>query len=281
MDLGTYPSARCLDGSPGAYYYRPGTQSKNFVFFLEGGGWCYPSAPPDTPEDRDSSCLGRAQGPVGTTKHDAPTMTMAHGMLSTNAAESIFAGWNVVFVRYCDGGSFTGHLDHPVRMNSSNIYYRGRAILDGVFADVRARYSLATADQVVLSGGSAGGLATAVNCDHVASLVAPSPTRCIADAGFFLDVPDAVNGGMQVMRSRFFDIVDGMNATGQLPPDCVKSAAAAAAAAAASPAAVAATPSTVPVTAPNDPRACFFAEHALQYTKTPLFILNSLYNFMT
>ena len=36
-----YPTARCLDGSPGAYYLRKGTPgNKTWVFMLEGGGLC-------------------------------------------------------------------------------------------------------------------------------------------------------------------------------------------------------------------------------------------------
>ena len=37
----TYPFARCLDGSYGAYYYRPSsTGNKNVKNFYQGGGWC-------------------------------------------------------------------------------------------------------------------------------------------------------------------------------------------------------------------------------------------------
>ena len=36
------PSARCLDGSPGAYYLLPGEGpgKATFVVHLQGGGWC-------------------------------------------------------------------------------------------------------------------------------------------------------------------------------------------------------------------------------------------------
>ena len=77
-------------------------------------------------------------------------------------------------------------------MNGTNVYYRGRAILDAVLADATKRHGLASATQVVLSGGSAGGTATVANCDHVASRVPWAKTRCIADAGFFLDTPNVL-----------------------------------------------------------------------------------------
>ena len=34
------PTARCLDGSPGAYYYEKGEDSATIVLYFEGGGWC-------------------------------------------------------------------------------------------------------------------------------------------------------------------------------------------------------------------------------------------------
>jgi len=33
------PNAKCLDGSPGAYYVWKGDSSKVLIF-IEGGGWC-------------------------------------------------------------------------------------------------------------------------------------------------------------------------------------------------------------------------------------------------
>jgi hypothetical protein len=180
-------------------------------------------------------------------------------------------------IRFPTGGSFTGHLDAPVVMNKTDVYYRGRRILDAVLADLRTKHGLAAADKVVLSGGSAGGLATVANCDYVAATVAkynaPTKTWCIADAGFFLDLPNAIHVGKQVMRDRFFDVVDGMNSSGQLPPRCI---------AAASSAAIGGATDGASGGAPiGDPRACFFAQHALRYTKTPVFLLNSMYNFLT
>ena len=32
--------AMCLDGSPGNYYFANGTESKKYVIFFQGGGWC-------------------------------------------------------------------------------------------------------------------------------------------------------------------------------------------------------------------------------------------------
>ena len=115
-------------------------------------------------------------------------------MLSGDTGQSAFAEWGLLYVRYCDGGSFTGLRSSPAVINGTAVYYRGRAILDAVLADAAERHGLGAARRVVLTGGSAGGTATVANCDHVASVVAPARARCVADAGFFLDTPNAMTG---------------------------------------------------------------------------------------
>lgn len=36
----TDPGALCLDGSPGAYYIRRGSDPSKILLYFEGGGWC-------------------------------------------------------------------------------------------------------------------------------------------------------------------------------------------------------------------------------------------------
>jgi len=42
IDLNAYPHAKCLDGSPGGFWFLPGFDSGNrkYVIHLQGGGWC-------------------------------------------------------------------------------------------------------------------------------------------------------------------------------------------------------------------------------------------------
>lgn len=83
-----------------------------------------------------------------------------------------------------------------------------------------------------------------LNCYHMAGLLPSAQTRCVADAGFFLDTPNVGDPGHGVMRDRFYDVVGGMNSSNQLHPGC------------------------------RAAGLCFFSEHALKFTKTPTFILN-------
>jgi hypothetical protein len=63
-----------------------------------------------------------------------------------------------------------------------------------VLKDLQARFRMGAASDVILTGGSSGGLAVYLTCDRVGALVAAAnaSTRyaCLADAGYFLDHPD-------------------------------------------------------------------------------------------
>ena len=85
--------------------------------------------------------------------------------------------WNVVFVKTCDGGSWTGNRSDPVDVGGTTLYYRGRAILDAVVdallsspfpAASGLRRSITDATDVVIGGGSAGALGVYLNVEHYA-----------------------------------------------------------------------------------------------------------------
>ncbi|URE13110.1 protein notum [Musa troglodytarum] len=83
-----------------------------------------------------------------------------------------FYNWNRVTVRYCDGASFTG---------------------EGY-------------DAALLSGCSAGGLASILHCDEFRALFPQSTkVKCLADAGLFLDAVDV--GGGRSLRSFYQGVV--------------------------------------------------------------------------
>lgn len=109
-------------------------------------------------------------------------------MLSLNA--TVNADWfnaNAVYVGYCDGGSFAGHVDAPLRVGNATLFLRGRAVFDAVLADLQVRGErerramlleaqrvrpppqprMAGATDVVLKGCSAGGLATYIHAERL------------------------------------------------------------------------------------------------------------------
>lgn len=108
------------------------------------------------------------------------------------------------------------------------------------------RYS----NQALLSGCSAGGLASILHCDEFRGLF-PGNTKvkCLSDAGLFLDAID-VSGG-RTLRSIFGGVVNLQGAGRNLPRTCTNH---------------------------LDPTSCFFPQNLVANIRTPLFLLNAAYD---
>ncbi|CAD6228780.1 unnamed protein product [Miscanthus lutarioriparius] len=231
--------AVCLDGSPPAYQLRRGfgSGSRSWLVNLEGGAWC------NTTED----CSSRSLTDLGSSKFMKPIEF--EGMLSNNHTENpYFYNWNIVDIRYCDGGSFAGDAEGEDR-NGTKLFYRGLRIWEAVVDELMAK-GMDTAKQVLLAGCSAGGLAALLHCDNFRARFHPEvPVKCLSDAGFFLDVKDS--SGERFMRSIFSGVVHLQNVRKVLPKDCL---------------------------AKKDPTECFFPPELIKSISTTTFIRNSGYD---
>ena len=183
--------AACLDGSAPSMYVRTAAGATEWVLFLEGGGWCFGSTPSETLQ----SCAARSRSGGGSSSYNTASVPDYGGVLSSDPAlNPRFHGWNMVFLKYCDGSSFGGGATAPRsagrQYNDSLISFRGRANFDALIADLRRSFGMHKATEVILSGGSAGGLAVFYNLDHLADLLGPSVLLTgFPDAGFFSDAP--------------------------------------------------------------------------------------------
>ncbi|XP_066300572.1 uncharacterized protein [Branchiostoma lanceolatum] len=165
-DRAARTKAYCLDGSRPGYYFIPGTGSgKNkWRVHLDGGGSC----------DDLAECYSRSLTDNGSTRR-LRTRDTFKGFLSTNQDENPdFFNWNVVYVHYCDGACFSSNRPEPVTQKGKTLYFRGKAILDAVLDDLNEVRGLTNATTVILSGGSAGGIAVYRQADHVRSRLSPS-----------------------------------------------------------------------------------------------------------
>ena len=167
--------AKCLDGSPGRYYFAPATtisSSTKYLMFLEGGGWCSGIYTPYM--TGGNSCTQRINTEFGTTKNDPTTQNFNKiGMLGNNVTlYPLTYDWNKIYLRYCDGGSYSGNLETPINYSSNNgtngtLYFRGKRILDAVFEDLILNKSLSNATDFILAGGSAGGLGVWLHANYI------------------------------------------------------------------------------------------------------------------
>ncbi|CAO2203388.1 unnamed protein product [Urochloa humidicola] len=229
--------AVCMDGTPPAYHFDPGSGAGNnsWIVNLEGGGWCnnVRGCQFRKTSRRGSSDLMEKEIPFG-------------GIMGSNPTENPdFYNWNRVKIRYCDGASFAGEgFD-----KENGFYFRGQRIWDATIRHLLS-IGMASADKVLLTGCSAGGLAVILHCDEFQAFFQPTTTvKCLADAGLFLDAVD-ISGGRS-LRSYYSDIVAMQGVAPNLPPAC---------------------------TARLDTTSCFFPQNVIDAIKTPIFLLNAAYD---
>ena len=116
--------ARCLDGSPPAYYIREGKDNgkDKWILHLMGGAWCFFKKDYWGLADlvgRDwIGCYERSNLSWTDVEPDSPTIGTTNNLPSTFNTGGIlsddqivnpnFYNWNHVFIVYCDGFSFAG-----------------------------------------------------------------------------------------------------------------------------------------------------------------------------
>ncbi|KAB2070471.1 hypothetical protein ES319_A08G157800v1 [Gossypium barbadense] len=231
--------AVCLDGTPPAYHWDKGygTGINSWLIQLEGGGWC----------NNVSSCLVRKNTHLGSSKRMVKQIPFSGILNKKRIFNPDFYNWNRIKVRYCDGSSFTGDVAavNPV----ANLHFRGARVWLAVMEDLLSK-GMRNAENAILSGCSAGGLASILHCDSFRALL-PMGTKvkCISDAGYFINTRD-VSGGHYIQT--FFDqLVATHGSAKNLLPSC---------------------------TSRMKPGLCFFPQYIAQQIRTPLFIINAAYD---
>lgn len=244
--------AVCLDGSPGGFYFSAATAAANkndWQIYFQGGGWCY--------DDKD--CWHRSNSNLGSSK-GWPTTASIGGLFDSDCERNpAFCNFNRVWLVYCDGNSFSGNRDAPLKVVEdgvkANLYFRGRRILDETLKALAKDYGLSKASNVLLTGCSAGGLATYLHTDYVEEQLrtkyAPGMTRYKATSmsGFFLQHKTVE--GLAVYPTQMKNIFEMSNATYGVNAACIEAMNA------------------------TSQWQCNFAQHAYAYTKSPTFPLNS------
>ena len=209
-----FPRATCSDGTPGAFYVRPGSagDEDRWVIHLQGGGRC---------DDYDS-CLERWCGQQGALPYtankmssdwnadgvpDLATQVNGPGMASPNPANA-FSTWTHVWAYYCSSDSWQGRASDVVFDNGAgstfNLDARGHTILYAMRKMLRKRNpnpgwtadggyvvnDIDDATEIVFTGTSAGAKGAISNADWFLSVFPDSDNSLVIDANF--DVSDSV-----------------------------------------------------------------------------------------
>ncbi|OWM79713.1 hypothetical protein CDL15_Pgr023125 [Punica granatum] len=134
-------------------------------------------------------------------------------------------------------------------VEASQLYFRGQKIWLAAMEELIS-LGMKNADQALLSGCSAGGLASILHCDEFRYLFPRSTkVKCLSDAGMFIDAVDISEG--HSLRDIYAGVVSLQNVQVNLPSSC---------------------------SSHLDPTSCFFPQNLVANIKTPLFLLNAAYD---
>ncbi|KAL6503181.1 hypothetical protein OROHE_023810 [Orobanche hederae] len=207
-----------------------------------GGGWC----------STVSSCSARKRTKLGSSTH-MEQQVQFFGILSHDPFQNPdFFNWNKL-----QNGTkmfFRGQLIWKTLMDEllSIGMSKARELADDHSSIERTLDSHALQiSQALLTGCSAGGLATLIHCDDFGYLLPKDANvKCLADAGFFLNEKDIV--GNHTIESFYRDVVHLQSVAKSLNHDCV---------------------------AKSEPSKCFFPQEFIRNIKTPLFLVQPAYDF--
>ncbi|XP_057799758.1 pectin acetylesterase 8-like [Salvia miltiorrhiza] len=242
----------CIDGSPDGYYLVPGSGdgAQNWLIYINGGGWCENIT---TCRDRFDEYNGNSRISFSNITNSNGTLSKSQdftGILSENEAiNPDFYNWNRIYVTYCDQASFLG--DTVVDDGQGPIVqFRGSRNFDALVEELLAM-GIGAGENVILSGRSAGGLATILHCDGFrARLPNVGRVKCLSDAGFFIRAENVANADY---RDQFFaSTILLHNISSLLPEKCTKT---------------------------RDASLCLYPEYLVGDIQTPLFILNSAFDY--
>ena len=157
---------------------------------------------------------------------------------------------------YCDGNSFSGNREDPVLVNGQKIFFRGKRIIDATLRTLQRDHGLGMAENVLLTGCSAGGLSTFLHADYVGEqlkAVAPGLKRYKAApiSGFFLLHDTVEKKSVYPDEMKYIFGLAASGGKGSMNDACLASKAA------------------------SDQWQCNFAEESYAHITTPIFPLNS------
>lgn len=171
---------KCLDGTPAGFYIREGEHLNPslFVIHLQGGGFC----------SNKRSCNSRAKTRLGSSnvwtaelqQDDSKT-----GVLNESCDENPdFCEATTVYVPYCTGDVHIGTLtaSNDTWGYTFDGYHNFVAIIDALIAD----HGLGQATQVLLTGGSAGGIGVFHHVDYLADRLPFAIVKGAPTAGWYL-----------------------------------------------------------------------------------------------
>ncbi|KRX09498.1 hypothetical protein PPERSA_12241 [Pseudocohnilembus persalinus] len=246
---------KCLDGSAPSIYVKNSkyrTDKSKFIFFFKGGGWCYGY----NQEQVLKECYKRSKTTSGSSDKLDDTKQLK-GIFSAKKFDNpYFYDYTVVYVNYCDGAGHQGSRKEPLLYNGNKIWMRGQENVLTILDYAKQQLGMSQAEEVIIAGTSAGGLAASVWADYISQdLKNENPNInvfAVADAGYFLDHP--TYDGKYVYQNKMKNLLALSNEnTNYINNKCQQK-------------------------YQNEPWKCMFQEYLLEFIETQIFISISSYD---
>ena len=177
---------------------------KNFLLYFEGGSWCGTDV---KPKPAIEECRKRALTNLGknTFSINIKYIFSRFTRFFSNKEKynPSFYNWNKIFIKYCDG---FGHISNK---NSYGLYFNGINNTLGILNYLKKNLDFENADNVVISGYSAGGLAALLYSNYIDSITKKkNNTIVIADSGFLNLIDyDKIKEGENDVKKVFKDVM--------------------------------------------------------------------------
>lgn len=108
--------------------------------------------------------------------------------MALDPSENLYSNWTKVFINYCDGSLHQGDNSSPVQYKDTHLYFRGSRIVRSHFKYLIDRYQMDQASKIIITGGSAGAVASYLWGNYLISLMKnPSAVYNIPDSGIFVN----------------------------------------------------------------------------------------------
>lgn len=174
IDLKKSPLARCMDGSPGSFYWKPASSAANaskWLVHFEGGGECV---------DHDA-CLNKAKSHLGSSDYLPRSVSEPTGknksylLINPHVEENPdFYSWNMVWFNYCSADNWSGQRK-TTEDSTFGWLFSGHHVLNGILdaldelpsSDSECTSSLRDATDFIVSGESAGGFGVYANANDI------------------------------------------------------------------------------------------------------------------
>lgn len=176
--------AVCNDGSPGAFYFAPATDSamvNDFLIYLPGGGQCYD----------ETSCSQRWKE-IGSTYMSSKGLAIElekDGILSDDPSVSPWWGANKAVLAYCSSDGYMG--DAGASKTTWQWHFRGQRLVKTMIQQLIRDKGLSSRSRILMGGSSAGGRGVMTNAESLfgSSSLASSWLPRGSTAALFLDSP--------------------------------------------------------------------------------------------